>query len=340
MRIRIKFIDFHDGFDEQENFFVRLLRHRYEVEVHPDAEHAIFSRFGYDFLRHKGVRIFFTTENVRANFDLADYALGFDHITFQDRYLRLPLYRCYEKAYRAALGIPTVAQSAAAREFCSYVVSNRRASRADSSRSEFFHKLTAYRQVASGGKQFNNVGGPVADKDAFLRKYKFNIAFENTSTPGYTTEKIVEAKAAGAVPIYWGDPLIATEFNPKSFINCHDYPDFDAVVARVREIDRDPAQYSAMLSEPLFHEGREPDCLKTERLLDFFANIFERPIEQAYRRVLVGRWGTRTEKEYRYAALLNVKYQTSRLRKRLFGGKKPKPKSTGGSANMLDKASN
>ncbi len=339
-KIRIKFADFYAGHDERENFFVRLLRRRYDVDIHPEAEYMIFSRFGYDFLRHEGIRIFFTTENVRPNFDLADYALGFDHLVFQDRYHRLPLYRWYEQTYRAALRPPLVTPADAERKFCSYVVSNRRASRADSARVVFFHKLSDYRRVDAGGSQFNNVGGPVADKDAFIRAYKFNIAFENTSSPGYTTEKLVEAKAAGTIPIYWGDPLVASDFNSRSFINCHDYPDFDAVVKRVAELDRDREAYLVMLAEPLFPGGEEPVSLRDETLLDFFANIVERPPEEAYRRVRVGRWGLRSEREYRRIAMFDLKYQMDRLRRRLFGPERRRPGRAvgGGGVNALDKA--
>lgn len=315
MRIQINFSDLPNNYPPHDNFIIRLLRKRYEVELSPDANYLFFSCFGYDYLAHKGIRIFFTTENMRPNFDLVDYALGFDHISFGDRYIRLPLYRCYERAYRAILGIPNVSPDACNRDFCSYVVSNRRASRSDSNRAMFFHKLSEYKRVASGGKQFNNVGGRVADKMAFVGRHKFNIAFENTSTPGYTTEKIVEAKAAGSVPIYWGNPLIANEFNPKAFINCHDYPDLDSVVSKVASLDQDNDAYLKMLAEPLFPNGIEPDALKEENYLCFFEKIFQQPLDRAYRRVLSGRWGTRTERIYKRASLIDIKYQTERLYK-------------------------
>jgi len=311
MRLRLKFADFYAAHDARDDFFVRLLRRRHEVELHPDAEHLIFGRFGYDFLQHQGIRIFYTGENVRPNFDLCDYAFAFDHLTFGDRYLRLPLYRLYQDAYRAALTPAPVESDAARRKFCSYVVSNRRVSRTDSARVQ---------RVESGGRQFNNVGGPVRDKLAFLRGCKFNIAFENASTPGYTTEKIIEAKAAGTVPIYWGNPLVATELNPRAFVNCHDFPDFDAVVRRVRELDADDAAYLTMLAEPIFPGGVEPAALREDVLLDFFDGIFTQPVESAYRRVRAGRWGRRSEKEYRRIARFDLKYQLNRLRRRFGGG--------------------
>ena len=61
----------------------------------------------------------------------------------------------------------------------------------------FFQRLSRRKRVDSGGRAFNNIGGPIPAgspaKLDFLRAYKFNLAFENASLPGYTTEKIVEA---------------------------------------------------------------------------------------------------------------------------------------------------
>jgi hypothetical protein len=56
----------------------------------------------------------------------------------------------------------------------------------------------------------------------FLRAYKFVIAFENSSSPGYNTEKLTDAIEADCVPIYWGDPEIGRSFNVRRFVNAHD----------------------------------------------------------------------------------------------------------------------
>ncbi|MEI6860792.1 MAG: glycosyltransferase family 10 [Verrucomicrobiota bacterium] len=314
--LTIAFADPWQRFDPEDNFFTRLLRRRYEVTVAPRADYTLCFGYGFDFLRHDGVRIFFAGENLRPDFNLWDYALGFDRLTFGDRYYRFPLYRIYEPAYAAALRPPAPAPADAEREFCSFVVSNHRASRAHGGRVEMFERLSAYRRVASGGRFRNNVGGPVTDKLAFLRRHKFNLAFENTSAPGYTTEKLVEAKAAGTVPIYWGNPEVAREFNARGFVNCHDFAGPDAVVARVRELDRDPAVYLAMLAEPLFPGGVELPELKLEPLLDFFGHIFDQPPALARRRVTDGRWGPRAERFYRLAARLTLSHQWQRLTRR------------------------
>ena len=55
---------------------------------------------------------------------------------------------------------------------------------------------------------------------------------------------------AFSIPIYWGNPLVTKDFNPKAFINCNDYDnDFDAVIERIKELDNDPDKYLAMLRE-------------------------------------------------------------------------------------------
>jgi hypothetical protein len=66
-------------------------------------------------------------------------------------------------------------------------------------RNRFYNELSKYKQIASGGKVYNNVGYRVPDKLAFIQDYKFCISFENRSYPGYTTEKIVEAFFANTI---------------------------------------------------------------------------------------------------------------------------------------------
>ena len=122
-------------------------------------------------------------------------------------------------------------------------------------RSRIFDILSAYKPVNSGGLWHNNVGGRVSDKLSFQSKHKFVIAFENCSYPGYLTEKFAEAAASNAVPIYWGDPQIASLFNPKAFVNCHDFPSLEAVGKRVGKLIT-IHQYQQMLTEPWFSEGR------------------------------------------------------------------------------------
>jgi hypothetical protein len=293
-RIRVSVVDFSTN----EGLADRLLDwvvDRYNVQfVDRNAEYVLHSCYGYDVLQHTGVRIFLTGENLRPDFNLSDYAFGFDWLDFGDRYCRLPLYRLYRPVYeRICRPRPPAGDVLAAKSgFCAFVATN---IDGDPARRRIVELLSAYRRVDMGGLWMNNVGGPVGNKYAFQSRYKFAIAFENTSTPGYTTEKIADAMASNAIPIYWGDPEVVRDFNPGAFVDCTAIGSFEAAVERVRQIDQDDELCRKMLSEPWFRDGREPEHLREERFRAFLGHIFDPPLEQAFRRNR-GRWGRKYER--------------------------------------------
>ncbi len=135
-------------------------------------------------------------------------------------------------------------------------------------------------------------------KIEFLRQYKFNIAFENRFLPGYTTEKIYEPMMARCMPIYWGNPLIHEEFNPKSFLNRPDFANEDALIEKIIELDKDDAKYLEYLRQPYFYDDTPNIYFSRQRLLDFFEKIFTTkitPVAQTGRKGLsfgrlFGRW--------------------------------------------------
>ena len=55
-----------------------------------------------------------------------------------------------------------------------------------------------------------------------MKRYLYAICPENTWSPGYVTEKLVDAKLAGCIPIYWGG-LSNTFFDNKALINLDPY---------------------------------------------------------------------------------------------------------------------
>ncbi|MFT6841279.1 MAG: hypothetical protein ACJASR_000036 [Psychroserpens sp.] len=139
-----------------------------------------------------------------------DFAVSFDS-NFNIRHLRLPLYLVYFESGTLTKTRDTEKLLKKKKGFCSFLVSNAIESQ---ERISFFRKLSKYKEIASGGKHANNVGGPVANKREFISKYLFNIAFENSSFPGYTTEKIAEPWVEGYILIYYLDTKITKEINP------------------------------------------------------------------------------------------------------------------------------
>lgn len=121
----------------------------------------------------------------------------------------------------------------------------------------------------------NNIGGPAPKKLDFISDYKFVIAFENSSFPGYTTEKIFEGMLVNSIPIYWGNPLIHLEFNDKSFINAHQYGSLQEVVDKIIELDQDDNKYKEYLKQPYFKNNQISATLSDEAILDQLTFIIE-----------------------------------------------------------------
>ena len=255
----------------QNSFLYKLLEKNYAIEIDdktPDA--VIYSCFGFEHLKYNCTRIYYTGENKRPNFSRCDYAFSFDY-PVNERNFRLPLYRLYYPQYSLLFEArdpdKIIAEN---REFCSFVNSNAKAKE----RIDLFDQLSKYKQVASGGMVRNNVGGRVPDKVKFISDYKFNIAFENSSYPGYATEKIMEALVTNTIPIYWGDPKIGNDFNTKAFINCHEFDSMNEVIEHVKKVDQDESLYRQYLSEPFLVDNKETDFCNEEKILQRFEDIF------------------------------------------------------------------
>jgi alpha(1,3/1,4) fucosyltransferase len=269
--VSLGFSDFWGGFTPRDNYFTQLLSTRYQVEVSDRPEYLIYSCFGKQYRRIPArVRIYFTGENTRPNFRQCDYAFTFDHIARTQHY-RLPLYALYgEPSLLVKRDVDAERVLASKTAFCNFVYSNPRCKL----RINFFEKLSKYKRVDSGGQLLNNIGSPIANKLEFLKRYKFTIAFENDSYPGYTTEKIWEPMQAQSIPIYWGNPLIQLDFNPRSFVNYFDYGDLDELVDRVIEIDRDDDLYCQYLRQPWYHDNVVNEYVQPENVLAQFERIF------------------------------------------------------------------
>lgn len=139
-----------------------------------------------------------------------------------------------------------------------------------------FRTLNRHRRVNSGGRAFNNVGGPVRSKLDFLRRHRFCLSFENSSSPGYTTEKLVDAMTARCVPVYWGNPHVGTDFNVRCMINTHELDDLESACRRVLEVDADRDLRRSMLQEPFLPGNAVPDALTLDhverRLTEFITS--------------------------------------------------------------------
>lgn len=284
--VRIDFSDFwHSNRieDKRANPLFVLLSKRFDLEICEQPDFLIYSCFGLNYIRHRGTRIFYTGENIRPNYAACDWAIGFDY-SDDPRFMRWPYYAL---ADRSSLSLPRDGDALLndKTNFCAFINSNGKAR----TRMEFLDKLSRYKRVDCGGKVRNNLGYRVVDKSAFLKPYKFTIAFENESYPGYTTEKLADALQSNAVPIYWGNPLVNRDFNPDSFVNAHDFRNLDEVVDFVVELDRNDSLYKRYLSAPPIAGNRYTQYLDQNRILDWFSYVFSSPKPHPVARTIKGR---------------------------------------------------
>lgn len=161
MKKKITFVDFWSGFEPQKSIFYKTLSMYYELELVEltEAEYVFYSVFGdgHLYAPTKAVTIFFTGENRTPNFNECDYGIGFERISFRDRYIRFPLYYLYpEFEYmerKHEINRETIKQQKD--KFCSFTVSNGNCP----PRIQMFEELSKYKRVDSGGRFMNNIGG-------------------------------------------------------------------------------------------------------------------------------------------------------------------------------------
>ncbi len=271
-QIRIHFTEFWQGFEPENNFFTSLLRKKYDVVIDDRTPDIVFSSVNFwDWQQYDCKKVLFIGENLPPERSEFDYCFSF-HPTAGDNF-HLPIFRlddAYKKCfYREAI----TREQWQARKGVNFVCSNPRSPM----RNWFYHKLSEEIPVSSGGRLFNTVGGPICDKSAFQNGFNFTIAFENTSWPGYLTEKLIQAYAFGTVPIYWGDPDVDRFIDPKSFIPFSGKKDFDKVLQTIKRGLEDFDFYQSLYAQPLFKDNKEPQQLSDDTILKFLEKIVGAP---------------------------------------------------------------
>lgn len=271
--IKINFDSFWADFDPADNYFTRILSRKYKVELSNTPDLYFFThnygnrKRGY--IHQQCHRVFLGWENIRANWNIADYVLDSDFYNHNPRHKRWPIWAAWDlkplvrpKSKEALLH---------KKKFACMVVSNAHAKE----RIEFFHLLSKYKPVDSGGRYLNNVGGPVADKRSFINNYRFVISFENSSYPGYTTEKLIEPMLVNSIPVYWGNPQVHQDFNTRSFVNVNNFKSFNEAAEYIVMLDEDEEKLAAMAAEPWFQHNEIPHEMTEESLVSFFDFVIE-----------------------------------------------------------------
>ena len=293
----INFEGFWKGFDKEHNLFTDILRERYDLKISEKPDYLIATTMGdpFSYMKYDCVRILYTGEPFAPDFNVFDYAIGFDHIQCLDadgenRYYRYPL--CFyfkDKVKKDSFALSYEQAKELLHEkqyFCNFIYGHRSA---NGKREAVFDALQKYKHVESAGSFMNNMpGGKIVpftkEKVEFLRKCKFTIACESIRYPGFVTEKLVDPFSAHSVPIYYGNPTIDSEFNPEAMINLNNFSTLEEGIERVIQVDQDDELYLKMLMAPKLISDDYLDILY-EGLKEFLFRVFDQEKEEAYRRL-------------------------------------------------------
>jgi hypothetical protein len=294
--VRINFEGFSVNFDYTLFLPYKILLKHFDVKIVDNPDYLFCSGYkGYNFLKFKGIRIFFMGEVFSPDFNLVDYAISnIDNFNYGDRGIYIPAIMPFIHGIELLPDRKRFTRDDihAKDKFCNFIYSHEGIQK----RTELFQIISAYKRVDSAGKYLNNMGGfPAGPRSSvkagftsypkwdFQRNYKFSIACENYVFPNYITEKILDAYIARTIPIYYGDKSINNYFNPKSFINYSNYASDREFLEHIKEIDNDDSLFLEMLNEPVFNDSNIINNLYSD-LEDFLLNIFNQDYEDAYRR--------------------------------------------------------
>jgi len=113
------------------------------------------------------------------------------------------------------------------------------------------------------------------DNHLALRGYRFVLCMENANVAGYITEKLLNAFAAGSIPIYYGTRDVFKVFNKHAFV-FYDINDPRPALALIRELETDPAAYEHMRAQPVFVPGA------VRKYLDLGGELRKRILDTLY----------------------------------------------------------
>lgn len=261
---KIYFCDFWPGFDPEHNLLKDVMRLALQSDIQicrkheaNDANIVLCSVFGNEKQRYPNIpRIAYIGENLRPVYDHYEYSLSFDSRRYEGRNVRFPLWAwsfdwlennlsAYSRKSYEFLFEGKAPPSFLARERkCAALIGN-----PVRWRLEHLKKINRLMPVDACGMAFARpLSGGRSEKRLFLSNYQFHYCSENSLYPGYITEKIIDARLSGCIPIYHSGNNIDNELNTKSIIDLA-LLDSGGTLFDEAIIHCDPIQ---MASEPLF----------------------------------------------------------------------------------------
>lgn len=260
---------FWPHFNYKDNFFKSLMEDIYgeEVTYTTNPHESNLCLIGENLIppgidRSKTKLISHIAEPKDPFYNVADYHFTFDPTDLNKNNIRIPLWMIYINKYdlksEQSPILPVNINNLQNNEwytfpktqFCITPFSAIHKNRAD-----FYNFFNTYKPTHGFGLPFGNGDHERNQLKKYytIAPYKFCMAYENTDKLGYVTEKLLQAKTAGCIPIYWGHEYVLSDFNPKSFIYVKDYNSLPELLEHVKAVDTDKTLYENYYNAPVFH---------------------------------------------------------------------------------------
>lgn len=308
----IKFLVLHPVFCHDKDSALKYLKIESLQEdfefvweaTHPDyliATEHIFKngrawKLFLDLSKKAKITIFHGGESISPDFNIFDYAVGYDcELVNGDRFAHLPSQMTFFSEFLNdsinKISLKTEAQELlrTKKKFCNFLYSN---PNSHPMRDQLFFEISKYKKVDSLGRHLNNVEkagtgfvGYEQDCISLKNPYKFSIASENATFAGYTSEKVFTSFCAHTVPIYWGDPNVDLNVNPKAIIWMKNGMSFEELIDKIKEVDENDDLWCQMISEPwqtVEQIGRAKK--RNEDYVSFWEHIFGQSVIEAVRK--------------------------------------------------------
>lgn len=287
--MKVSFLDFWGGFPKNDNFFVSCLKNitnDIKVVEPKKADLIFFSVFGNsnEKLKYKfKKKIFYTGEPYPTDSIKSDLRITFDLDDKNGTNFRLPNWYMYfdwfdenkykdKNQWRFPLDYISSENEFFNRtktKFCSFVFS-----KPNESREKYIKLFSNYKKIDLYGNRYdsNSLNKALPNGQYFkfdtISNYKFDLALENTIKDGYHTEKLLESRLAGCLPLYYGAKTVDEDFNKQGFIDILQYKD-DELLDLLQEIDNNEQKYLEYKKQPIFSKE-----VKIDNFLEFlYVNI-------------------------------------------------------------------
>jgi len=191
----------------------------------------------------KGIKLFHTNENIRPDKVNADFSISFDHTPHNPKNFRFPYWmEIIDWSGEGIVGqenprfgrlikqeelLRPLELSRSQRQFKAAFFTSHLMEPKKEIYSFVNENITVDCYGAAFDKRIKNHSQSNFEKNEILNSYIFNLCPENSMYPGYNTEKIPEAIAAGCIPVTWTIPSENYDFSQDSYLNLADQGDIE-----------------------------------------------------------------------------------------------------------------